>query len=48
MNYNSGYIGDGGGGNYDKCSMSDKKAKNIIIGIVSIILIFCVLVYFFE
>jgi len=48
MNYNPGNIGNGGGGNYDKDSMSDKKAKNIIIGIVSIILIFCVLVYFFE
>ena len=42
MNYNPGNIGNGGGGNYDKDSMSDKKAKNIIIGIV------CVLVYFFE
>ena len=48
MNYNPGNIGDGGGGNYDKYSMSDKKAKNIITGIVCVILFFCVLVYFFE
>ena len=48
MNYSPGNIGDGGGGNYDKDSMSDKKAKNIIIGIVCVILFFCVLVYFFE
>ena len=40
---------DGGTGlGYNKDSMSDKKAKNILIGIVSVILIFCVLAYFFQ
>ncbi len=48
MNYNPGDIGDGVGGNYDKDSISGKKVKNIIIGIVCVILFFCVLVYFFE
>jgi hypothetical protein len=48
MNFENGNIGDGSGGNYDKDSMSDKKAKNILIGIVSVILIFCVLAYFFQ
>ena len=41
-------MGGGDGGDYDKDSMSDQKVKNILIGIVSIILIFCVLAYFFQ
>lgn len=43
-----GNMGGGDGGDYDKDSMSDQKVKNILIGIVSIILIFCVLAYFFQ
>tara|TARA_B110000459_G_scaffold93852_1_gene104908 strand:- start:1471 stop:1611 length:141 start_codon:yes stop_codon:yes gene_type:complete len=45
MNLENGNFG--GGDNYDKDSMSDQKAKNILIAIISIILIFCVLAYFF-
>ena len=43
-----GNYGGGDGGDYDKDSMSDEKVKNILIGIVSIIVIFCVLAYFFQ
>jgi hypothetical protein len=43
-----GNFGGGDGGDYDKDSMSDEKVKNILIGIFSIILIFCVLAYFFQ
>ena len=47
MNLENGNFGDGGSGlGYDKDSMSDDKAKKILIGIVSIIVIFCVLAYF--
>ena len=49
MNLENGNLGDGGSGlGYDKDSMSDNKAKNILIAIVSIIVIFCVLAYFFQ
>lgn len=49
MNLENGNLGDGGSGlGYDKDSMSDDKAKKILIGIVSIILIFCVLAYFLN
>ncbi len=43
-----GNIGGGDGSGYDKDSMSDDKAKKILTGIVSIIVIFCVLAYFFQ
>lgn len=43
-----GNFGGGDGGDYDKNSISDEKVKNILIVIVSIILIFCVLAYFFQ
>ena len=48
MNLENGNFGGGDGGDYDKDSMSDEKVKNILIGILSIILIFCVLAYFFQ
>ena len=49
MNLENGNFGDGGSGlGYDKDSMSDDKAKKILIGIASIIVIFCVLAYFFQ
>ena len=49
MNFENGNFGDAGSGlGYDKDSMSDNKAKNILIAIVSIIVIFCVLAYFFS
>ncbi len=47
MNLENGNFG-GGLGNYDKDSMSNEKVKKILIGIISIILIFCVLAYFFQ
>ena len=43
-----GNFGGGDRGDYDKNSISDEKVKNILIVIVSIILIFCVLAYFFQ
>tara|TARA_B110001450_G_scaffold3068_1_gene3246 strand:+ start:22 stop:162 length:141 start_codon:yes stop_codon:yes gene_type:complete len=43
-----GNFGGGDGGDYDKDSISDEKVKKILIGIISIILIFCVLAYFFQ
>ena len=49
MNFENGNFGDAGSGlGYDKDSLSDNKAKNILIAIVSIIVIFCVLAYFFQ
>jgi len=49
MNLENGNLGDWGSGlGYDNDSMSDDKAKKILIGIASIILIFCVLAYFFK
>tara|TARA_B110001452_G_C15163575_1_gene404645 strand:- start:301 stop:441 length:141 start_codon:yes stop_codon:yes gene_type:complete len=43
-----GNFGGGDGGDYDKDSISDEMVKKILIGIISIILIFCVLAYFFQ
>jgi hypothetical protein len=48
MNLENGNFGGGGVGNYDKDSMSKEKVKKILIGIISIILIFCVLAYFYQ
>ena len=48
MNLENGNYSGGGLGNYDKDSMSKEKVKKILIGIISIIFIFCVLAYFFQ
>ena len=48
MNLENGNFPGGDVGDYDKDSMSDENVKKILIGIISIILIFSVTVYFFE